>query len=499
MISAVESWVNKRLTKVRIDGVRKRSYESNITNYHIRKYRTTVMLNNAFVDVGIPGPTAKAMADASWNNIYTSAKIKRAFRKYFPKGLKLAVSQKSTPQHIIIKMGAGVYGETRKSQKLMTKNGVSTSNQKLVNAAMQDLWGQAMGEAVRVYNKLSGDTKARKDMPKHRGQGNHGELGKVDSTGLKSADQSTIAMVSVGENFDREMEDVLVNLSDQYPSKLREVEQVVKHYADSFEREYKISDKQKFTEKGFERSIGIDIFYGSAADNEDKDIGRADVPGIREFMKEERARIIKEMNPDLIEMLDLEGSKTPRKKLDAIIPAMIIQNIFPHKTRPDMRLRVNKKLVKLGEKSKGKSNKTTTLKQEIMKATKKVVAAKVGSKKRGKTQRGEAGAKTSQSPIALRNLLNEMLPQMVASKMTSPALQFRTGRFANSARVENVNIGPRGGTHIDYTYMRNPYETFEPGNKQGSTQRDPRKIIGASIRELAMGILGRQPTTIRRN
>ena len=100
MISAVESWVNKRLTKVRIDGVRKRSYESNITNYHIRKDRTTVMLNNAFVDVGIPGPKAKAMADASWNNIYTSAKIKRAFRKYFPKGLKLAVSQKSTPQHI---------------------------------------------------------------------------------------------------------------------------------------------------------------------------------------------------------------------------------------------------------------------------------------------------------------------------------------------------------------------------------------------------------------
>ena len=107
-------------------------------------------------------------------------------------------------------------------------------------------------------------------------------------------------------------------------------------------------------------------------------------------------------------------------------------------------------------------------------------------------------SRTGQSPIALRNLLNEMLPQMVASKMTPPALQYRTGRFANSARVENVNIGPRGGMDIDYTYMRNPYETFEPGNKQGSTQRDPRKIIGASIRELAMGILGRQPTTIRR-
>ena len=97
-----------------------------------------------------------------------------------------------------------------------------------------------------------------------------------------------------------------------------------------------------------------------------------------------------------------------------------------------------------------------------------------------------------------RNLLNAQLPELVASKMTQPALQYRTGRFANSARVENVNIGPRGGIGVDYTYMRDPYETFEPGNKQGSTQRDPRKIIGASIRELAMGILGRQPTTIRR-
>ena len=88
---------------------------------------------------------------------------------------------------------------------------------------------------------------------------------------------------------------------------------------------------------------------------------------------------------------------------------------------------------------------------------------------------------------------------MVASKMTSPALRFRTGRFANSARVENVDVGPRGGIGIDYTYMRDPYETFEPGNKMGSTTRDPRKIIGASIRELATSILGRQPSTLRRN
>jgi hypothetical protein len=107
-------------------------------------------------------------------------------------------------------------------------------------------------------------------------------------------------------------------------------------------------------------------------------------------------------------------------------------------------------------------------------------------------------SKTMESPIALRNILNEALPEMVASKMTQPALQYRTGRFANSTRVENVNIGPRGGLHIDYTYMRNPYETFEPGGKQGSIQRDPRKLIGGTIRELAQGIIGRKMIPTRR-
>ena len=73
---------------------------------------------------------------------------------------------------------------------------------------------------------------------------------------------------------------------------------------------------------------------------------------------------------------------------------------------------------------------------------------------------------------------------MVALRMNPPSLRYRTGRFANSARVTKVMEGPRGGLQADYTYMRNPYETFEPGGKQGSTMRDPRKIIGETIRDI---------------
>jgi len=102
------------------------------------------------------------------------------------------------------------------------------------------------------------------------------------------------------------------------------------------------------------------------------------------------------------------------------------------------------------------------------------------------------------NPLALATLINKALPQTVASKMTSPALNYRTGRFANSAEVQNVSVGPRGGTEVQYSYMLYPYQTFEPGFAQGSTFRDPRKIIGESIREIAQGIVGNKFLTVRR-
>ena len=73
--------------------------------------------------------------------------------------------------------------------------------------------------------------------------------------------------------------------------------------------------------------------------------------------------------------------------------------------------------------------------------------------------------------------------------MGVPALVNRTGRFAESAEVRNVTMGPRGATVAEYTYQKNPYQTFEPGFEQGSTYRDPRKIIGQSIRQIAQGIM----------
>tara|TARA_Y100001951_G_scaffold74318_1_gene61288 strand:+ start:245 stop:1777 length:1533 start_codon:yes stop_codon:yes gene_type:complete len=191
------------------------------------------------------------------------------------------------------------------------------------------------------------------------------------------------------------------------------------------------------------------------------------------------------------------NSPAPIDKVSALVKKRVIDDLFPHKTTPNMKLKVNKKLYKDGKRLKTNKTKTKNPSKKLQQA---IIGGNVykAKKRRKKTAQQRGQGRTPTSPIALRNILNEALPAMVASKMVQPALQFRTGRFANSARIENLTIGSRGGIQVDYDYMKQPYQTFEPGFKQGSTQRDPRKIIGESIRELAMGIIGRAPYSIRR-
>ena len=113
------------------------------------------------------------------------------------------------------------------------------------------------------------------------------------------------------------------------------------------------------------------------------------------------------------------------------------------------------------------------------------------------TKTSAATSQASSSAILLKELINQALPEVMLLKMQLPALRNRTGRFRQSAEVTNVLIGPRGGTNIEYTYMKDPYQTFEPGGEMGSRNRDPRKIIGESIREIAIRATGNKFITTR--
>lgn len=193
-------------------------------------------------------------------------------------------------------------------------------------------------------------------------------------------------------------------------------------------------------------------------------------------------------DPDTAEKL-FTDSPGPLESLYSLAPKQIIERMFPHKVNPDMRLRINKNLLLKGKSATTKGTSTAKSKTKAARFRKKVVAAGMASKGRG--ARSHQTMRTGQNPMALRNLLNEILPEIVAQNMIAPALQFRTGRFANSVRVDNITQGPRGGnTMIEASYRNDPYETFAPGGRKYTAQRDPERLIKRSIRQAASGLVG---------
>ena len=83
--------------------------------------------------------------------------------------------------------------------------------------------------------------------------------------------------------------------------------------------------------------------------------------------------------------------------------------------------------------------------------------------------------------------------------MGRPALINRTGRFSNSARLLTLKAS-RGGLAGKFSYMLNPYETFEnTGERRWRLGYNPKPLISKSTRKLAQEIIGRKITiTLRR-
>ena len=105
----------------------------------------------------------------------------------------------------------------------------------------------------------------------------------------------------------------------------------------------------------------------------------------------------------------------------------------------------------------------------------------------GRIKPGAQKEENRESPINLMSLINSKLPQTVLKNMGAPRLENRTGTFASSVRAVDASRTPQGFPSIGYTYQRQPYGVFEAssGSRFASTDRDPRTLIDASIREIA--------------
>jgi hypothetical protein len=109
----------------------------------------------------------------------------------------------------------------------------------------------------------------------------------------------------------------------------------------------------------------------------------------------------------------------------------------------------------------------------------------IRGKKAGKPRLRTSGGQFT-SAMNIQAILNAKIKETVADNMgEGGALVYRTGRFASSVGVDKVMQSRQGTLTAYYTYMKAPYQTFERGFAQGSLRRDPRKLISASIREIA--------------
>lgn len=112
-------------------------------------------------------------------------------------------------------------------------------------------------------------------------------------------------------------------------------------------------------------------------------------------------------------------------------------------------------------------------------------------KSKGKSVvRGTTKTKTGAAslPLQLIRIFNQQLPRVLEKNMRTPALENRTGRFANSVKVTDVTRTTKGFPSFGYTYERNPYEVFEVGRGKApwaTPERDPRILIDKSMREIA--------------
>ena len=95
---------------------------------------------------------------------------------------------------------------------------------------------------------------------------------------------------------------------------------------------------------------------------------------------------------------------------------------------------------------------------------------------------------SQQRNITLFTLLKAKLPETVRANMGEPGLVNRSGRFADSTTITDVVTTAQGHPSIGYAYQQNPYQVFEMtrGAPPWATpDRDPRKVIDKSIREIA--------------
>ena len=159
----------------------------------------------------------------------------------------------------------------------------------------------------------------------------------------------------------------------------------------------------------------------------------------------------------------LEGSKSIDEQLDDILKAALWGNSTQYKSKTDTEGQLQPK----------KARKRAPRKAKVLKGKLAKLAA----------------PKSQLDLNRLMQAINAALPAVVKTNMGRPHLINRTGRFADSVELTSITQGRKGLVSMFYSYMKYPYQTFEPGYAQGFRGYDPQPLISQSVREVATTLM----------
>lgn len=278
----------------------------------------------------------------------------------------------------------------------------------------------------------------------------HGEYGAaVSATRVLAAEQ--ILSGSSASNLNASDKRVLRDLRRKIEEYKREVEVIAELEANTV-----VDNKGNF------KASFIPIISGQFAKENQEDAKK-------------EAQLLRDMQDAYTDAIDVLNQKGSRSNKEAIEDTFISN----FSGRKGLKYTGNAKPAK----KINKKSKSGKVKEKSKDATKVSIAAgaAVPETKKG----SKRSSNISSVPFAMISVFNKELPQTLKKNMNNPRLNYVTGRFANSVEVTNVTSTAKGFPSFSYTYDKYPYQTFEPGYKQGSQQRDPRKLIDSSMREIA--------------
>lgn len=142
--------------------------------------------------------------------------------------------------------------------------------------------------------------------------------------------------------------------------------------------------------------------------------------------------------------------------------------------------------------TKSTQNKKSVPRNSPVKVQPNKTVSKIVPKTSGKTaKRMPAGKGIGVVPnlANLMSIINGNLATAIKQNMGTGSrkdiLNLRTGRFADSVKIEKISESRQGMITAFYSYMKNPYATFTAGGRQALPKsRDPKLLISKSIREL---------------